>query len=128
MGTQALVDEDIKLGRRVAEAIDTARLDASALLWIYSADLDEWRYLVAIPIVKTVGTREGYHRVNSVLERAQLSSELPLRRVSVVAPDAPLIELLRSAIRTGPGISGIRFRNNVINNVVIDDAYIYRMN
>jgi hypothetical protein len=38
-----------------------------------------------------------------------------------------MLSLLRVAISTGPGISGIRFTHNTINNVLIEDAYIYRL-
>ena len=46
--------------------------------------------------------------------------------MSFSVPDAPVVALLRTAIRTGPGISGIRFKNNVIDGTLIEDAYIYR--
>jgi hypothetical protein len=38
-----------------------------------------------------------------------------------------MITLLRVALRTGPGIGGIRFSSNVINGTLIEDAYIYRL-
>jgi hypothetical protein len=36
---------------------------------------------------------------------------------------------MRTAIQTGPGtgVSGIRFTQNMVNNVLIEDAYIYRL-
>ncbi|NIV68021.1 hypothetical protein GWN43_04130 [Candidatus Bathyarchaeota archaeon] len=50
-----------------------------------------------------------------------------MRQISVISTEHDLVKLLRAAIHTGPGISGIRFTGNVINGVFIDDAYIYRM-
>jgi hypothetical protein len=38
-----------------------------------------------------------------------------------------MVASLRSAVRTRPGIDGIRVTNNVINGLVIEDAYIYRL-
>jgi hypothetical protein len=47
--------------------------------------------------------------------------------VSIAKKDDPLLKLLRIAIKTGPGISNIRFSRNTINGVIIEDAYIYRL-
>jgi len=41
-------------------------------------------------------------------------------------PDARIVELIRKAVRTGPAVSGIRFKNNVVDGTLIDDVYIYR--
>jgi hypothetical protein len=38
-----------------------------------------------------------------------------------------LVQLLRPVIGTGPGICGIRLTQNVIDGVLIEDAYIYRL-
>ena len=47
---------------------------------------------------------------------------LALDAATLAKPDAPNVSLLRVAVETGPGISGIRFTNNVIDGAVIDDA------
>jgi len=47
--------------------------------------------------------------------------------ITVVKDNDPLVVLLRKAISTGLGISGVRFTNNSINGTFIDDAYIYRL-
>jgi hypothetical protein len=52
---------------------------------------------------------------------------LSLQNISLVSPNDDLVKLLKAAIKTGPGVSNIRFTGNVINNVFIEDAYIYRV-
>ena len=54
-------------------------------------------------------------------------SHLALEDIVMAKPDAPVIQLLRQVVATGPGISGIRFTSNVINGTLIEDAYIYRL-
>ena len=54
-------------------------------------------------------------------------TELSLEDVALAKPQAPIVEVMKTAIKTGPGISGIRFSQNVINGVLIEDAYIYRL-
>ena len=49
-------------------------------------------------------------------------------KISVVEQNHEVIHLLRNVIHTEPNsILGIRFNHNVVNNVFIEDAYIYRM-
>ena len=51
---------------------------------------------------------------------------LYLRQITAVSPKDELVGRLRKAVRTGPGISSVRFTDNVIDNVLIEEAYIYR--
>jgi len=123
----ALVADDIQMGRRAAEAFDSFGPEARALFWFYMVEAGEWRLVVATPVVDEAGPKAAYTQIAKTLDREGIADELPLRRVSAMGADDPLVALLRKGIRTGPGISGIRFSNNVINGVHIDDAYIYRM-
>lgn len=125
----SLVEEDIKAGESLIEALDEADFRATAALWLYSSERGQWRLVVASPEVHERGPRRAYTRVQSILARSSLaiSRRISLRDVSLVSPQHGLIRLLSSAISTGPGISGIRFTANTIDNVFIEDAYIYRL-
>jgi hypothetical protein len=50
-----------------------------------------------------------------------------IQNISVVDTQEPFISLLLGAIRTGEGISGIRFSRNTINGTFVEDTYIYRL-
>jgi hypothetical protein len=54
------------------------------------------------------------------------NATLPLSSIGVLDANDDLVRLLKAAIRTGPGLSRIRFSRNVINGHFIDDALIYR--
>jgi hypothetical protein len=74
------------------------------------------------------GPREVYKQIQRTL--GALSDKiktLSLADVVVAKPDAPMVAVLKRAVRTGPGIGGIRFSQNVIDGVLIEDAYIYRL-
>jgi len=88
---------------------------------------EEWRFMVASPLVDQRGTKESYAFIQGVLALLSPPSGISLKQVSVVSPKHELLKLFRVAVRTGPGISGIRFTGNTINNVFIEDAYIYRV-
>ena len=123
MDTTALVDIDIALGKRVTEELDASGIPVKASLWFYTPEASEWRLIVATPLVD----QEGPHKTYALIQKALRTIDFPLRKISAVSPGDPLIKLLRVALRTGPGIAGVRFTHNTINNVFIEDAYIYRL-
>ncbi len=128
MVANQLSDAMIKAGEVLVRSLDTRDVNLRSALWLYSSDLEEWKLLLAMPAVADEGPRRVYQEIQQAL--ADCSPEangLSLSNISLVAPEAPLISLLRKAIRTGPEISGIRFTNNVIDGTVIEDAYIYRV-
>ncbi len=127
MDQTVLVDSEIVLGKKAAEAFDKSGPPAQCVFWLYAADAGEWRLTVVTRVVDDDGPRAAYSRIARALDDNGLADSLPLRRVTAMETQAPLVQLLRRAVRTGPGITGIRFTNNVINGVHIDDAYIYRM-
>jgi len=127
MDKTALVEKNLEDGRRLLEALDEADFQVSAAMWLYVAEDEEWRFMVASPLVDQRGTKASYAFIQDVLARLSPPSGISLKQVSVVSPKQDLIKLFRVAVRTGPDISGIRFTGNTINNVFIEDAYIYRV-
>lgn len=128
MDSTPLVEEDIELGRKALKALDDSqRLQVTACLWLYVPDSGVWRLVVSSPLVNAQGSREVYGRIQRALEQAGLADQLPLQRISAVSPQDPLLKLLGLAIRTGRGPANIRFTGNVLNNVLIEDAFIYRL-
>lgn len=127
MDKTVLVDTDIKDGERLIKALDESQFEVRAAMWFYMIDSDEWLLLIASPYVEENGPKKSYNFIQKELAKLTPPSEISLKNISVLSPNHDLISLLRIAIRTGPGISGIRFTRNVVNNRLIEDAYIYRM-
>lgn len=127
MAKEALVEKDIREGKKLILALDKQGLGIDAAMWLYTSEADEWRLLIASPLFEKKGPKEAYTFVQSVLVRLSPAPKISLKNISVVGPSHPLIKLLRLAVQTGPGISGIRFTGNVVNGTMIEDAYIYRM-
>ena len=128
MAKGPLVDKLTSGGRKLVELADAAHLDVRSALWLYRPESDDWVLVMALPEAGTLGPRKVYSRIQRVfaLHRAELDP-LKLEDVTVIAADDPLIQLFRIALRTGPGISEIRFSQNRINNTLIEDALIYRL-
>ena len=126
MDKAALVEELIKDGEKLIKALDEAVFEVTAGMWFYSSDIDEWRLIIASPLVDKLGHKKAYNSIQKEMDKIPQPFRIELRNISVVSHQDPLIKLMSLALSTGPGIAGIRFTQNVINNVLIEDAYIYR--
>jgi hypothetical protein len=125
---EALSSEMISAGEELTRRLDEARFIVTASLWLYITEANDWRFIIGSPEVRTNGPKKAYKRIQNVI--AKMSEDQPkiqLRDVTVIDSNDPLIALLRAALGTGEGVSNIRFRHNVINGVLIEDAYIYRI-
>ena len=127
MAKTILVDSDKEAGKALIKKLDEASFDVRGALWFYLPDSEEWRLILASPAVDTRGPKEAYEQVQSQLQQSDQGHELSLQNISLVSPNDNLIKLLKSAVRTGKAIANIRFTRSVINNVFIEDAYIYRL-
>jgi hypothetical protein len=99
----------------------------TSAFWLFDADLGEWRLLFASPDVSSRGPRQVYEEIQKAIDELGSTGEtVPLAVIGLLEPDADLVRLLKTAVRTGPGVNRIRFSKNVVNGRFIDDALIYR--
>lgn len=125
MVKEQLTDGMIEAGARLTAKLDEAGVPIVAALWLFMPEVNEWRLLFASPEVSTQGPRAVYAKVRRVVEEAG-DLRLPLSIIGVMETEADLVQFLKGAIQTGPGIARLRFSKNVINGHFIDDALIYR--
>ena len=131
MAEETMVKENlseavIEAGAKIVELLDKAKFSLSAAFWFYIPESNQWRLVFASPEVRIYGPKKSYRKVQSTLKKID-SSLIALENIAVIDNIEPIIALLKVAIKTGPGISGIRFSRNTINGTFIEDAYIYRM-
>jgi len=125
---EILTESMIKAGEELTRILDQMNWPVTASLWFYFVEENQWKLLLTSPLVTKEGPKRGYQRVQEALGKFQQGiPKIGLQDVAVIDESHPLISLMRPAIRTGGGISGIRFSKNVINGQVIEDAYIYRL-
>ena len=125
---ESLTAEMITAGEELTRRLDSAQFNASASFWFYTSDTNTWRFIIASLELKTHGIKKAYKQVQSVVYNIpENQPKIALKDITVVDPSDPLISLLRTALRTGDGISGIRFSQNLVNGVLIEDAYVYRL-
>ncbi|MBM4340215.1 MAG: hypothetical protein FJ110_11800 [Deltaproteobacteria bacterium] len=124
-----LSEQMIDAGAKLVERLDESLSNVQAALWVFLPEEKTWEMIVISPLVKTDGPRSFYKRILEANKNADESeSIISLNDIKVADTSNPLINVLRIAISTGRGITGIRFSKNTINGTFIEDSYIYRIN
>lgn len=125
---ESLTDAMVRDGAMLVQKLDETPWRPDAALWLYLPDSNAWRLLLELPDVSIRGPREAYTAVQAALAAlAPEGQELALEDIGVVPIGHPLVNALRTALRTGPAIGRVRFSRNVIGGHFIDDALIYRV-
>ena len=127
MGKATLVDADMKAGKDLLNILDDTKFKVKAALWLYMPEPEEWRLILACPIVDEEGPKKAYETVQSQLQGLNQRDRLSLQDISLVSPGDKLIKALKLVFKLDKAISPIRFTRNVINGIFIEDAYIYRL-
>lgn len=125
---EQLTPDMIKSGETLVAALDKRNFSVKGAFWLFLPDEHVWRLIIVSPEVRQLGPKAVYRKIRSALGKLSPSTaNVGTKDISVIEEKAPLYVLLRSAISTGPGLSGIRFSRNVINGQLIEDAYLYRI-
>jgi hypothetical protein len=124
---EQLTSEMVEAGAKLTTKLDEMGVPVTSALWLFDPETNDWRLLFASPEVDKKGPREVYQKIQQAIEQLGAKGEaVPLSAVTLLNPTADLIRTLSVAVRTGPGVSKIRFSRNVINGHFIEDALIYR--
>ena len=133
MAEQTLVNEQltpelIMAGEEIIRQLDRVPVVVNAAFWFFIPEINKWRLMIASPDVRTEGPRRLYRTIQAVLNKLPPEQAAPsLSDITVLEASDPIVTLLSHALRTGPGISGVRFSRNTINGRFVEDAYIYRL-
>ncbi len=122
-----LSKELIEKGKALVGKLDDSGVKVDAALWLYFAELEGWKLVLLMPDLIRKGPKRAYRTVQAALSQMDLNGTISLVDISVAKPNTAVLSQLRKAIRTAKDMSGIRFTNNVVQGVLIEDAYIYRL-
>lgn len=125
---EQLTSDMIAAGAQLIGALDKLNVLVKGAFWFLLPEQHVWRLIVVSSEVAVSGPKALYRRIRTAISKSQHAGPVVATKdVAVMDTRDPLYGLLRGAIATGPGISGIRFSRNVINGQLIEDAYIYRV-
>jgi hypothetical protein len=120
-----LVKELIDEGARLLQELDRRNYPVEAAFWVYLAESDYWRLVMASPLVDEQGPIAAYRDLREALAVTDPST-LSLQDISVLSPNGQDYQaLLGSAVGVG-GLGFVAARGRV-SPVVFQDAYIYRL-
>ena len=125
---ELLTPEMIASGEKLTRKLDESGVPIPVAMWFFLPEINEWRLIFASPHVFQYGRRETYLKIEEA--RRALGAELgdlPLSAIGVWDTNDELVQRLRMAVHTGPGLTRVRFSKNTINGHFIDDALIYRI-
>ena len=127
--TESLSDSMIKAGAKLIERLDLEKSQVESAFWLYISDEKIWKLIIASPLVDSEGPRKFYKRIVAANESAEKDEGIiSLNDIGVTNTSNQMVLVLKIAIGTDDGISGIRFSRNTINGLFIEDSYIYRSN
>ncbi len=124
MVKRTLVDEDIKAGNKLIEALDSAEFAVDAAMWYYFDESELWRLVIATPLKNEKGPKAAYREIQRILDESGLSSQISLIDITLFSPNDEIIRDIRSAVNIRSA-EGVRFSRSVLGRSYIDDALIY---
>ncbi|KPK77958.1 MAG: hypothetical protein AMJ79_01570 [Phycisphaerae bacterium SM23_30] len=128
MDKKTLVKSDIDQGKTLLRVLDKAGINIPAAFWFYQSDSENWRLMIASPIVDKDGPIASYKKILSAMKKTEKITDIAFDDITLMSPSNDTVKLLSKVIKTSAkATDNIRFTNNAINNVIIEDALIYRM-
>ena len=126
MDKTALVVTDFAIGARILEILDQSGLKMSLAMWLWTSEYEDWRFVLASPLLDGVEPSKAYGLVHDALAQAGLPLEytppLLIFRVS-----DPFVRALRRIFGKTKSIEGMRLGGQMIGDRFVDDAIVYRI-
>ena len=120
-----LTQELITAGERLIEKLEQKGMSPDVVFWLNSAEDQAWKLVLVEAKLSAGGPRAGYSRLQRVLSQYESELEpLELEDVAIERLSSRIVTLIKRAVHTKN--KAVRFRNNVLDGTLIDDAYIYR--
>lgn len=127
--TENLSDSMMSAGAKLVERLDARKSEVKSAFWFYFSEDKAWKLIIASSQVDSLGPREYYKKIVGANSAASENEEvISLNDIEVTNTANQIVQLLKFAIGTDDGISGIRLSRSTINGYFIEDAYIYRSN
>ncbi|MDY6786028.1 MAG: hypothetical protein SW833_26355 [Cyanobacteriota bacterium] len=122
-----MVERDIEDGQKLIDAlIEKEEYPLESAIWLYYPESETWKLTLASPLYDILGPRSEFAELYSLIKSMKEEININFLDTTVVSPQHPIIANLRhSQKRKGINFSGFRLRGHSINNVYVDDVYIY---
>src|SRR5215208_4091459 len=123
---ESITTEMIAGGKELTRRLDETTLDVTASLWFYFVDNQRWDLILGIHQILEEGPLKSINIIRNTLSKHPIEG-VDFSDVLPIQSDHSLIRRLKAVITTGKTIQDIRISQTVVENVFIQDAYIYRL-
>ncbi len=124
--TESLSDSMMKAGAKLVERLDAQNAELKSAFWLYFSEEKSWKLVLASPLVDSLGPRVYYKKIVDINKASKDEETISLNDIGVSNTSNQIVQLIKFAVSTGTGISGLRFSRSTINGFFIEDSYIYR--
>lgn len=126
----SLVEADLLTGWKLLTTLYSpphkALFRVKAAFWFYYAASEDWRLVLASPLVDERGPLETYSRLQELLFEFQ-SSDLDLQNTAVISPGDRIVKALRREMQIVTWSPYFRFTGSALGGTYIEDAYVYKL-
>lgn len=124
----SLVEQDLKIGAQLVRLLDEAGIDVRAALWLYSEETKRWKLVIHTPLYESHGPLEAIHAILTVMQNEIPREQLSSTDIIVTGRRNEVVRALHTKYHTDPReIDSIRLAGDIIDRVLIDEAYVYRV-
>lgn len=122
-----LTAELVDAGESLVSALDAEGAGPETAFWLWFRDVAGWRLVLDGGRLTRHGPRIAQARIRRLLDESDCFAPLSMEHIGVAKRGARVVETLRAALRTGPGLHGVRIHDNILNGVRVQRAYVYRI-
>ncbi|MBD2484695.1 hypothetical protein [Planktothrix sp. FACHB-1365] len=128
MAKATLVNQEIEEGQKLIDALNDANVSVHSALWLYATEPETWRLMLALSLYDDEGPLKTYENILSVFHQVKPDLKIDWTAIVAVSPNNELIQSLsQEQQHWNINLSGRRMSNNIVNRMLIEDAYIYHI-
>ncbi|NQU21105.1 MAG: hypothetical protein HQ567_07465 [Candidatus Nealsonbacteria bacterium] len=132
MARALLVESDIERGNELIGILDKAGYPVHSALWLYSSDrYDEWRLVIATPLVDKEGPLAAYQKLDGILRKDRPDFVVSLRQIQLVSPTDLVIRSVNETYPTRESILNPTLFGSTSGTAetttYIEQAHLYRV-
>ena len=106
--------------------MDRAGIPLIVAFWSYFVGAQEWRLVLATPLVEQVGPRAVYSKVQKILRADPILKTMPLSQITVIGRGDPMTRLGASSLPLTDPFRGGTVTSTSAPEVNIDSRFVYR--
>ncbi len=130
MATTTLVNNTniFEEGKKFLKYLDSKDLNIEVAFWLYQKENNSWKLIFSASEVEELGSKFFYTKILRDLKKFNSNLTISPSDIVVLPYSDKLISAFRKIKKHSVSIDKpVRFSNDIVDNVFIEDALIYRL-